>query len=35
MAFISNEKLTEFRQWNLKLSFEFLNCQRVLNCKLE
>ena len=34
MAFISNEKLTEFRQWNLKPAFEFLNCQSGLNCKL-
>ena len=35
MAFVSNEKLTELRQWNLKPAFEFLNCLRVLNCKLE
>ena len=28
MAFISNEKLTEFMQWNLKAAFEFLNCLR-------
>lgn len=35
MAFISNEKFTELRQWNLKPAFEFLNCQRGLNCKLE
>jgi predicted alpha/beta-fold hydrolase len=28
MAFISNEKLTELKQWNLKPAFEFLNCQR-------
>ncbi len=30
MAFISNEKLTEFKQWNLKTAFEFLNCQHKL-----
>jgi len=35
MAFISNEKLTELKQWNLKPAFEFLNCQRNLDCKLE
>ena len=35
MAFVSNERLTELKQWNLKPAFEFLNCQRVLNCKLE
>ena len=35
MGFISNEKLTELKQWNLKLAFEFLNCQRTLDCKLE
>ncbi len=35
MAFISNEKLTEFRQWNLKPAFEFLNCQKSLDCKIE
>ena len=34
MAFISNEKFTELKQWNLKPAFEFLNCQRGLNCKL-
>ncbi len=33
MAFISNENLTKFKQWNLKPAFEFLNCQRKLNCK--
>ena len=35
MGFISNEKLTELKQWNLKPAFEFLNCQRNLDCKLE
>ena len=35
MSFISNEKLTELKQWNLKPAFEFLNCQRDLACKLE
>ena len=35
MGFISNEKLTELKQWNLKLAFEFLNCQKSLDCKLE
>ena len=35
MSFISNEKLTELKQWNLKLAFEFLNCQRSLDCKLD
>ena len=35
MAFISNEKFTELKQWNLKPAFEFLNCQRGLNCKLK
>ena len=35
MGFISNEKLTELKQWNLKLAFEFLNCQRSLDCKLD
>ena len=34
MAFISNEKITELKQWNLKLAFEFLNCQKGLNYKL-
>ena len=34
MGFVSNEKFTEFRQWNLKPAFEFLNCQRVLDCKI-
>ena len=29
MAFVSNEKLTELKQWNLIPAFEFLNCQRV------
>jgi len=35
MGFISNEKLTEFKQWNFKPAFEFLNCQRNLDYKLE
>jgi len=35
MAFISNEKLLELKQWNLKPAFEFLNYQRGLNCKLD
>ena len=35
MGFISNEKLTEFKQWNFKPAFEFLNCQRYSDCKLE
>jgi predicted alpha/beta-fold hydrolase len=29
MAFVSNEKLTELKQWNLIPAFEFLNCQRA------
>ena len=35
MGFISNEKLTELKQWTFKPAFEFLNCQRSLDCKLE
>ena len=35
MGFISNEKLVELKQWNFKPAFEFLNCQRSLDCKLE
>ena len=35
MGFISNEKLTELKQWNFKPAFEFLNCQRNLDCKLD
>ena len=35
MGFISNEKLTEFKQWNFKPAFEFLNCQRNLDYKLD
>ena len=35
MAFVSNEKIMEFKQWNLKLAFEFLNCQRISGCNLE
>ena len=35
MGFISNEKLTEFKQWNFKPAFEFLNCQRYSDCKVE
>ena len=35
MAFVSNEKLMEFKQWNLKPAFEFLNCQRLSGCNLE
>ena len=30
MAFISNEKLTEFKQWNFKPTFEFLNYFREM-----
>ena len=35
MGFISNEKLTELKQWNFKPAFEFLNCQKNLDCKLD
>ena len=35
MGFISNEKLIELKQWNFKPAFEFLNCQRNLDCKLD
>ena len=34
MGFISNEKFTELKQWNIKPAFEFLNCQRNLNIKM-